>query len=525
VAVSYEAASAFDPAASVHPGGPFPLVWAAAFDRKGPLPSEENGSGRASYLRWGPPIPFPEYRRAVRAIHRKIARGETYQVNYTFPLRGVFRGDEVREFTELAQSQGAGYNALIRWGRYVVMSVSPELFFSRAGSRLTVRPMKGTASRGRWPAEDEAQARRLKDSPKERAENLMIVDMIRNDLGKISRPGSVRVDPLFEVEKYPSAFQMTSTVRSLVPPSVRLDGIFGALFPSASVTGAPKVQTMKIIRSLERSPRGLYTGAIGLVKPGGDCLFNVAIRTVLLDRSSGRACAGVGGGITADSSPASEYGECRLKSDFFRKRPSFELLETILLKDGRYALLGRHLRRMRDSARYFSYPHDREAVEDSLARVRRRHPAGSWRVRLLSSVHGAVRTEVSPHAALPGGPLRVCWARHPVSSNDVFLFHKTTHRDAYERARGRAVSSDDVIYWNERGEVTESGRANIVWEEKGRLWTPPVESGLLAGTYREELLVKGILREKKITRSELSKKTSFHLINSVRRWMTVRWKG
>src|SRR6185503_17776660 len=275
VMLSYEAAPAFDPAFVTHAPSDFPLAWAAVVnDTSG----EEHGS--YSSTTWIPLVNRDEYDRSVSRIRELIAAGDTYQVNYSFPLTSSFNGDAFAWFRDLCAAQGAQYSVYLDLGRYRVLCLSPELFFERRGNHVITRPMKGTVRRGRWPAEDRELAQWLANSTKDRAENVMIVDLLRNDLGKVSIPGSVRVSSLFDLERFETVWQMTSTVESTLRDGTTLVVLMRALFPCGSITGAPKIRTMQIIRELERFPRGAYTGAIGLLKPGGDCVFNVAIRTV-----------------------------------------------------------------------------------------------------------------------------------------------------------------------------------------------------------------------------------------------------
>ena len=268
-----------------------------------------------------------------------------------------------RGIAVLCLAQGAQYSAYLDLGRYKVLCLSPELFFERRGNHVITRPMKGTVRRGRWPAEDRELAEWLKQSAKDRAENVMIVDLLRNDLGKVSVPGSVRVSSLFDIERFETVWQMTSTVESTLKDGVSLVELMSALFPCGSITGAPKIRTMEIIRELERSPRGAYTGTIGLLKPGGDCVFNVAIRTVVVDTETNQATFGVGGGVTIDSTAEREYEECLVKSRFLHTSPvEFQLFESMLLEDGEYFLLARHLERLRSSAEYFGFRFPEEEI-------------------------------------------------------------------------------------------------------------------------------------------------------------------
>jgi len=314
--ISYEAAPAFDSALAVHEPDEFPLAWAAVF--RGSIESADEAAGSFVASEWAPKIARSEYEAAVERIRELIAAGDTYQVNYSFPLTASFSGDSYAWYRELCMAQRAPYSTYLDLGRYRVLSFSPELFFERRGDRVVTRPMKGTARRGRSLTEDEAILRSLQDSVKDRAENVMIVDLLRNDLGKVSVPGSVHVSSLFKPERYETVWQMTSTVASTLRANTSLAELMSALFPCGSITGAPKVRTMQIIRELERFPRGAYTGAIGLLRPGGESVFSVAIRTVVIDTQNGVATFGGGGGVTIDSTAAGEYEECMVKSRFLQ---------------------------------------------------------------------------------------------------------------------------------------------------------------------------------------------------------------
>lgn len=503
VMLSYEAAPAFDSALSVHEPKDFPLAWVALFKKASKVDQQGNGSFAANS--WSPKISKSEYESAVATIRELIATGDTYQVNYSFPLTATFSGDAYAWYRELCEAQRASYSTYLDLGRYHVLSLSPELFFERRGARVITRPMKGTAQRGRWLAEDEELKRQLQESAKDKAENIMIVDLLRNDLGKVSVPGSVHVSSMFKPERYETIWQLTSTVESTLRTRTRLADLMSALFPCGSVTGAPKVRTMQIIRELEPFPRGAYTGAIGLLRPGGDCLFNVAIRTVVVDTKTGVATFGVGGGVTIDSTAQGEYEECLVKSRFLQRKPvDFELFESMLLEDGKIFLLERHAERLKKSAAYFGFrcefPTDFEIVP------------GTWKLKIRLQRNGSLTVERSAVTNF-GDSMRVTLADAPVDSSDPFLFHKTTKRDRH--------SGDDIIFWNERGEVTESSIANIVVSIDGQLYTPPISSGLLAGTFRAQLLTEGKIRERVITVEELKDAKQFFLINSVRKWINA----
>ncbi|MCM3904022.1 MAG: aminodeoxychorismate synthase component I [Pyrinomonadaceae bacterium] len=527
--LSYEAAPAFDDALKTHTPGLLPLAWAAVFDKPAtpekpaaPSMAPEFNAGSYELTAWESQVSPSEYSDAVRRIRDLIARGATYQVNYTFPLLSHFNGDSSAWYETLCIAQGAEYCSYIDLGRYKLLCISPELFFERSGDSIKTKPMKGTIDRGRWAEEDMERARQLAESPKDRAENVMIVDLLRNDLGKVSIPGSVAVSKLFEVERYETLWQMTSTVESGLRSNVGLAEVMAALFPCGSITGAPKIRTMDIIRELEPFPRGIYTGTIGFIRPGGDCVFNVAIRTVVLDSESGVATFGVGGGITIDSTAEREYDECLLKSSFLTAPiPRFRLLESILLENGELFLLNRHLDRLKASARYFNFHFPEEQVLCKLERAVASCASDSWKIRLLLSKAGEIEIDAVQLPSASRGVLRVALAARPVDSNDKFLFHKTTNRVVYDQAMAQRPECDDVILWNERGEVAESSVANIVVKVDGELFTPPQNSGLLAGTFREELLAEGKIRERVIYKEHLRQASSFFLINSVRKWMAA----
>jgi len=520
LALSYEAAPAFDPALEVKPSSKFPLAWMAVFEE--PLPTGVNSIANRPFLisEWEPRIGRRRYRRAIHSIRDYIEKGDTYQVNFTFPLHGYVVGDSFSCFREVAQSEGGAYSAYVDIGSHKILSFSPELFVECRGNKLITRPMKGTLARGRWLEEDSRRAEQLKESSKDRAENVMIVDLLRSDLGKIAEIGSVEVPEMFAVERLSRVLQMTSTVTAVRRPDASLVDVIRALFPCGSVTGAPKPRTMAIIKQLERQPRGIYTGAIGLLSPGGDAVFNVAIRTLVVDAKSGAATLNVGGGITWDSTPEGEFEECCLKTRFLTHPwPDFELLETIELNQGMYSLLARHLARAHSSALYFGFRWNETRISKALDEVCKSHPLGRWRVRLVVDRAGKANVEVGRLDRAQKMPLAVKFATCPVDDREPLLFHKTTARSRYDAELERCRPCDDVIFWNCRGEVTESTIANVVVFSEGKHWTPPKEAGLLAGTRREELIAKGELFERTITKDELTEAGSFALINSVRGWM------
>ncbi len=563
--ISYEAAPAFEPSLVVHqPLRGLPLLSFGFYATReevdpleDPLAESTNdtppadgaaaSSGRYDLGPLTPSLTLEAYRERIRRIGELIAAGDTYQVNFTFRLRAEYHGDAAAFYADLRRAQRSAYCAYLPAGRFHLLSASPELFFRWRDGQIETRPMKGTRPRGRWTAEDEALASELQGSPKDRAENLMIVDLIRNDLGRVAEIGTVRVPELFEVERYPTVHQMTSTVVARTPPGTRFSDLCRVLFPSGSVTGAPKIRTSAIIRELEDSPRGVYTGAIGFLSPGPEAVFSVAIRTVMLDVAEGRAEIGVGSGIVADSDADDEYRECLRKGVFLRHRePDFRLLESLRLDaDGEYPLLERHLRRLADSARFFSFAYDEPAVRRSLAELvagtlgsieaaatreaearRSPGPAGAaiHKVRLLLARDGevSVSAERIPER-LP--PARIALSALQVDTTDSLLFHKTTHRALFEHALALRSDLDDVVLSNGAGEITEATRANIVVELDGELVTPPIGAGLLPGVMRGLLLDEGRVTERVLRPSDLTAATRIWLVNAVRGWREARLFG
>jgi para-aminobenzoate synthetase/4-amino-4-deoxychorismate lyase len=528
--IAYEAAPAFDAALAVRPPGQIPLAWFAIFARgEHAAAPEDVVAPQAFRPAWeGAPSPAG-YREAVARIHGHIAAGETYQVNYTYRLRAPWDGGApLARFAALARAQRARYGIFVDAGRHAVLSASPELCFRLEGDLVTCRPMKGTAARALTADADLRQAEMLRASEKERAENVMIVDMVRNDLGRVARAGSVRVPRLWETERYPTLWQMTSTVRA--ETGAPLDEVLRAIFPSASITGAPKVRTMRIIADLERTPRGIYTGCVGVLGPGRRAWMNVAIRTLVVDRRRALAEYGTGSGIVWDSQAKAELAECRTKTLVLGGiPPPFGLLETLAWVPGEgFLLLERHLRRLAASADYFDFAYDERTVRERLdAAVRGLR--GAQRVRLVIDGRGGTEVGIAPLGAravrLGDGPparhrraLRVGLAREPVRRDNPFLYHKTTRRDVYEDARAGRPECDEVILWNAEGEVTEATIANVVLRDAAGYWTPPVESGLLEGTFRAELLERGVIRERRIDVGAARAARELWLISSVRGW-------
>jgi para-aminobenzoate synthetase/4-amino-4-deoxychorismate lyase len=520
--VAYEAAAAFGLATRPpDPDGP-PLVWLGVFEAareaEGPRPSA--GPAGASFE---PALDAQSYAARLARVKERIAAGDTYQVNLTFPLRAALAEDPAALFARLCAAQRPSHAAFVDVGRFAIASASPELFFRRdADGALLARPMKGTAARGPTLERDEAAAAALRGSEKQRAENLMIVDMLRNDLGRVAELGSVEVASLFDVERYPTLLQMTSEVRAR--SRAPLSALFEALFPCASVTGAPKKRTMEIVAATEVAPRGVYTGAVGWAGPDGAMAWNVAIRTLVADRDRGLASFGTGSGVVADSTAPSEYAECLLKARILEE-PPFALLETFALLPGEgFRSLDGHLARLAGSARHFGFPLEMRRIEEALRQAAAR-VVGSARVRLLLESDGHVAVEATALPPLPTRSLLVGLAARPVDPASVFLYHKTTRRETYDAAAASRPDCDDVLLWNDRGELTESTIASVVVEVGGQRLTPPVACGLLPGVERARALAEGRAREGIVRISELRPGQRLWLLSSLRGSREARLVG
>jgi para-aminobenzoate synthetase/4-amino-4-deoxychorismate lyase len=516
--ICYEAAPAFDDALVTGPPGPLPLLWFGLYEQPVEI-TEPTSSEDYTLGSWTPCISKSTYREACDHIKEEIAQGMTYQVNYTFRQQAEFGGDPYALFANLMLAQRANYGAYIDIDNFTICSASPELFFLQHGNKLISMPMKGTVGRGLTIADDEKQARWLERSPKNRAENVMILDMIRNDLGRISEIGSVSVPKLFQLERYPTIWQMTSTVESV--SEAPISEIMKALFPCASITGAPKVSTMKIIASLENMPRGVYTGCIGYISPNRNAQFSVAIRTVVIDKNTSVAEYGVGGGIVWDSEVEEEYQECQIKSLIVHDSwPKFRLLETLLWTPAEgFFLLDAHLKRIIDSARYFGYPAVRGEINGQLKAISAAFEPVPQKVRLLLDGRGQIDIESSGITFPTNNDMvKIKLAKEPIDSENLFLYHKTTNRGVYDKARDDQDDCDDVLLWNERGEITETTTANAVFQIGNLYVTPPVHCGLLAGTYRQQLLEEGVIQENVIKVDDLAQCERIFLIKSVRKW-------
>lgn len=534
---AYECGQCFEPTAtqrSITPGDP--LAWIGIYehcycfdhqtgtfvgDVSPVLPAPQHGEPTPA-----PAISLPldrdDYSARIAQIHDWIRAGDVYQLNFTFPLQAEIAEPPAQLYARLRAVQPVDYSAFLHCqpGRYI-LSISPELFFrmeeNSGARRIRTRPMKGTARRGRTTVEDREIAAWLANDSKNRAENVMIVDLIRNDLGRICNFGSVQVEKLFEVERFPTLWQMTSTISGDLSPGVNYKDIFRALFPCGSVTGAPKIRAMQLLAKIEDQPRGVYTGSIGYFSRQ-ESVFNVAIRTLALAGHS--ATMGVGSGIIIDSDPAAEFRECRLKTEFLtRSADPFSLIETMLW-DGAFPLLDLHLDRLSDSADYFGFPCDRTQVQRALLEEASafvdRQPR---RVRMLLDVSGTATITSEPLAPPAAGIARVGIASERTDPADPFLFHKTTCRTLYNQAFATASADGfaDLLFLNAKGQLTEGAISNLIIERAGCWYTPPIDCGLLPGVYRRHLLeTRPNLEERMLTLADLESADSIYICNAVR---------
>jgi len=549
---AYECGSCFEPKASMRLAlAGQPLAWFGVYPRSHlfdhevgafldgePAELAQAGSARELFiadvadLQLG--LGADDYASRIEAIHELIRAGDVYQLNFTFPMRFRVEGTAAGLYANLRQRQPVDYGAYLHCDTGPqILSFSPELFFridaTSDPKRIVTRPMKGTAPRGRTNAEDRGIAQWLRSDAKNRSENVMIVDLLRNDLGRLCEFGSVRVDELFALERHPSLWQMTSTISGDLRPGVGYRDLFRALFPSGSVTGAPKVRAMQLLAQLEEEPRGIYTGAIGFFSPE-QTVFNVAIRTVEVNGEDGRM--GVGSGIVIDSIAADEFRECALKASFLTHAPEpFKLIETMLWA-GEYSLLELHLDRLQDSAEYFGYPCDRVAVRAALMRAAEGFAVGSpHRVRLTLAADGGLCIEDGPLGRCPedpAEPLRVYIASQRTDAANRFLFHKTTNRAVYVETynAARRTGYADALFLNCDGQVTEGSVSNIFIERDGRWFTPPVECGILPGIYRRHLLaMRREIEERVLTLDDLKAADRVYISNAVNglRRVVIDW--
>ena len=506
--------------------GAFPTVRTLDHRELRPVPeTPPPGDVAVEHLQFS--ISDSTYRQAIDHIRERIGNGEVYQLNFTAPFTFTLNGSPQDFYHLLKRQQPVAYHAVIHLPGRLILSFSPELFFAIEGNRITTMPMKGTHPRGRTLAEDDAFRRHLQRDPKSQAENVMIVDLLRNDLGRICEAGSVTVRELFSVERYPTVLQMVSRIEGTLRTGTRLEEIFHALFPCGSVTGAPKIRAMQHLHHLEPLPRGVYTGAIGFLTPGGNARFSVAIRTIELQGNQGKL--GVGGGIVWDSRPQAEYQECLLKARFLTHRqPEFQLLETLRWEKSKYPLLELHLQRLDETAHYFLFPFHRDALAEALHQASEDFlPDRVYRVRLLLDRQGHWRIEARLLTATGFSGNTIALATERISSTDPFVFHKTTHRplfDAYWKYAAEHRLAD-VIFLNEKGEITQGAITNIFLRIKGQWVTPPVESGVLNGVFRRHFLATHTVETRRLFPKDLQTADAVFVGNALRGLHPVNWDG
>ena len=510
--VSYEAAPAFEEKLAAHKApllGEY-LLYFTVHDRveTSPIPLTYEEVDLPS--KWQEGTSAENYEKAIAQIHHHLRQGDTYQVNYTVQLKQDLSANPFSIYNRMVVEQEAGYNAYVEHDEMAVISMSPELFFEQNDRELTTRPMKGTTQRGVTDQEDLAQASWLEQDPKNRSENMMIVDLLRNDMNRISEVGSEHVERLCQVEQYSTVWQMTSTIKSQLRSDVDLIEIFRSLFPCGSITGAPKIATMEIIRDLEPQPRGVYCGTIGLLLPNGRRIFNVAIRTIQLHQ--GKAIYGVGGGITWDSTWESEYREVHQKAAvLYRKQARFKLITTGKISQKSLLFEDQHLERLTKASRYFAYPFDPEELRQKIElECQACDSHQDYRLRISLSKSGEMK--LSRQILTPLSP-SFCKAKLCLQEADLkqaFTYFKTTHRPHL------SLGKQEIIYHNAAGELLETSIGNLVLKIAGKLYTPPTSLGILPGIYRQHLLETGQVEEKVLTLKDLAQAEDIYGCNAVR---------
>ena len=510
--VSYEAAPAFEEKLAVYKAPLLAeyLLYFTVHDRveTSPIPLTYEEVDLPS--KWQEETSATDYEKAIAQIHHHLRQGDTYQVNYTVQLKQELSSNPFATYNRMVVEQEAGYNAYVEHDEMTVISMSPELFFEQNDRELTTRPMKGTTQRGLTDQEDLEQASWLEQDPKNRSENMMIVDLLRNDMNRISEVGSEHVERLCQVEQYSTVWQMTSTIKSQLRPDVELVEIFRSLFPCGSITGAPKIATMEIIKNLEPQPRGVYCGTIGLLLPYGRRIFNVAIRTIQLHQ--GQAIYGVGGGITWDSTWESEYREVHQKAAvLYRKQPRFQLITTGKISQKQLLFEDQHLERLTKASRYFAYPFDPKKLRQKIEEECQVCDVNQdYRLRIGLSKSGEI--ELSRQILAPLSP-SFCKARlclQEADLNQSFTYFKTTHRPHL------SLGEQEIIYHNVVGELLETSIGNLVLKINGKLYTPPISLGILPGIYRQHLLERGQVEEKVLTLADLNQAEAIYGCNAVR---------
>ncbi len=523
--IGYEAGHVLEPRlAGLDCPTQLPRLWFARFARFEEIPAGE-------VLDWLPDAnggwagaPFPAVSRAtygdaLAKVKTLIDAGDIYQANLTFQTEVAVAGHPLAVYAGLRTRAKAGYGGVVWTGSDWLLSLSPELFFAKLGAKITTRPMKGTAVRHSDPECDVLAKETLKADPKQRAENLMIVDLLRNDLSRVAVPGSVTVPKLFQIETYPTVHQMTSTVTAELLPGIGAAEVLKQIFPCGSITGAPKIRAMEVINAVEAGPRGIYTGSIGRIDANGDAAFNVAIRTLHWPNGASHAMLGLGSGIVADSSFGAEWDECLAKGHFVADKRVFDLIETMRFEpDKGIALLDRHINRMSNSARLLSMSFDRHAARNEL-QAAAFHLTKLHKIRMLLSRSGNIAIEIGPLPPTPTTDVRVVIMPLPVGPTDFRLRHKTSDRAFYDEARS-ASGADEVVFTDQAGRLTEGSFTNVFVTRGEMLLTPPLSNGLLPGVLRSSLIEGGQAVEAPLTPDDL--KNGFQIGNACRGLMPAR---
>lgn len=510
--ISYEAAPAFEKKFAVHPAplmGEY-LLYFTIHEEVETLPFPEDYEAVELPANWKEEVEAPAYQKAIETIHHHIRQGDTYQVNYTVQLSQELEADPLAIYNRLVVEQKAHYNAFIQHDDVSILSISPELFFEQDDRLLTTRPMKGTTHRGLTNLADLKEAAWLEADPKNRAENMMIVDLLRNDMNRISEIGSEQVTHLCQVEQYSTVWQMTSTIESRLRAEIDLVQTFRALFPCGSITGAPKISTMEIIHKTEKAPRGVYCGTIGILLPKGKRIFNVAIRT--LQMQGDQAIYGVGGGITWDSKWESEYQETKQKSAvLYRQEPHFELLTTGRIHQGELTFLDKHVTRLREASRYFAYPYDEpkllKELQEELAHLESNL---DYRCRIALQKNGTFHLVITELTDLPASYLQAQLTEQKLDLATPFTYFKTSQRDHLSQ------SDHEQIFHLPDGTLLETTIGNLVLEIEGQLYTPPAHLPLLDGIYRRHLLETQQVEEKLLTLNDLTDADRIYACNAIR---------
>lgn len=514
--VTYEVAYSLFDIQSKHDNETMPLLSFGVFDA--PSKPEKHDFQAYELSEWQMTETKEMYEKNFQAVMDAIEADLTEQVNYTVNFTANFTGDSYHYYTTLKNAQKASYAAYLQMDKKEILSVSPELFFQIKDDTIKVKPMKGTIKRGRSFIEDEANRKSLRLSHKNRKENEIITELMMDELKQVADHDTIRVTEAFTVEKYPTVYQMTSTVEGKLTEEMNISHILQKLFPCGSISGAPKKATLELIHQIEASPRHIYCGAIGYITPKKEAIFNVPIRTVTIDKDTSIASYGAGGAITDQSNLEDEYDEVYTKTKVlsYVEKP-FELLETFGLYDGEYLVFDEHIKRLKNSADYFAFPYDEVAILDALSDYQKQYPTGRYRVRLTLANDGEVKTEAA--ILTEANKKQVAFAKTPISADNRFLYHKTTNRSLYEAHQEAGLF--DTLLWNEAGQVTEFTIGNVVLEIDGKLYTPPVSVGLLAGTFREKLLKEAKITERVLYKEDFTKDRKVWLINSVRQWVEV----